>query len=621
MKWLIHIILLIGLAAGVNAQDDSTKTVELENIVIHGNRIQVPFKESSRNISVITNLEIQRMPVKSIPEILSYVPGVDIRQRGPVGVQADIGIRGGTFEQTLVLINGVKLTDPQTGHHSLNIPVNFSNLKKIEVLKGPGARIYGQNAFSGAVNFITAVPEHRFAGIRLYGGQHQSYGGSLDVSLPADKYKQYISFSHDASDGYRYNTDFKIHNLFYQAEAKLSGGTLDILGGWSGRKFGANGFYANPNYNEQYEEVQTSIFSISYDKHIGNFIVRPRIYWRRNNDNYFFFRNNPEVYQNDHTTHVVAAEINSTWNNRLGQTGIGLEYRREGILGDWIRNGVTSKSNLDGFYRNNLGVFLEHQIKYGKFDLTPGVYITHYSDFGWNAFPGIDIGFLARPDLRLYGNLGKSYRIPTFYDMYYKSPVEEGNPYLDPEKALTFEIGVRYFKNPLSIELNWFYQDAHDLIDWLGTPLTDSTYRWEAANISDIKRNRIEIAAQLNMESLVDKKWFLKNLYLSYNFINSDLTNPVELSRYILESLRHQFIFGFNTRIISHIFLDFKTRMNQREDDLSYWILDSRLYWDKGNGPYIYIEATNLTNTRYSEVMTPMPERWFRAGIMYQLGF
>ena len=226
MKYISYTIFLISISLGVYAQDDSIRTVKLENIIIQGNRIQFPFTESSRNIAIITDLEIKSLPVASVPEILSYIPGVDIRQRGPVGVQADIGIRGGTFEQTLVLINGMKFTDPQTGHHNLNIPVNLSNLKKIEVLKGPGARIYGQNAFSGAVNLITAIPEERNAGMRFYGGQHKLFGGTLDIAFPGEKYKQYISFSHDASDGYRYNTDFKINNLFYQAEAGLSGGTI-----------------------------------------------------------------------------------------------------------------------------------------------------------------------------------------------------------------------------------------------------------------------------------------------------------------------------------------------------------------------------------------------------------
>lgn len=621
MRSFIIAFLLHWAVQSVNAQVDSTKSVQLPNLLIQGNRINIPFRESSRNISIHTDLEIRNLPVQSIPEILSYVPGIDIRQRGPVGVQADIGIRGGTFEQTLILLNGVKLTDPQTGHHSLNLPLNFSNLKRIEVLRGPGARIYGQNAFSGAVNFITSVPEQRFAGFRLYGGQHALFGGNLELSLPTEKYSQYLSFSHDGSEGYRYNTDFKINNIFYQGAANIYGGDLEITGGWTGRKFGANGFYANPSFSEQYEEVNTAFISIGYVKKTGNMIIRPRVYWRRNNDHYYFFRDNPEIYQNDHTTNVGAFEINSEWDNPLGKTGFGLEYRRESIMGNWVRGGNQTKSNLDGYKRHSFGTFLEHQFHHRRFDITPGVYLTYYSDFGWYAFPGIDIGFLVLPDLRVYSNIGKSYRIPTFYDMYYQSPVEEGNPDLEPEKALSFEVGGRYMKAPLGIELNWFYQDGYHLIDWVGTPVTDTTYFWQAANISNTTRNGIEIAVQLNMERLVDKNILLKQVHLSYNFIHSDLTSGAEYSRYVLENLRHQLIAGLNTRLVSQIFLELKARMIQREGKPLYWVADSRLYWEKEKSPYIYLEATNLTDAKYEEVMTPMPGRWFRAGIMYRLGF
>jgi len=627
MRFIFLSIFICALSGTSFSQEDSTKTIELENVVIQGNRIQIPFKETSRNISIITAHDIANVPVQSIPELLTYVPGVDIRQRGPIGVQSDISIRGGTFEQTLVLLNGIKLSDPQTGHHMMNIPLSFSNLTRVEVLKGPGARIYGQNAFSGAVNFITTVPDERFAKVRLYGGSPKLFGGSVGISLPTKKYNQYISYSRDVSDGYnhdgefRYNTDFKINNFFYQSELDLSGGKLEIIGGLTDRKFGANGFYANPNYSEQYEEVQTSLLSVGYVKKYGNITIQPRVYWRRNRDNYFFVRGIPEVYENLHITNVGAAEVNSYWVNPLGKTGIGLEFRKETIHGDWVRGGNESKSNLDGFYRNNFGTFLEHQFRINKLDITPGVYIAHYSDFGWNAFPGIDIGYALSNDLRLYSNLGKSYRVPTFYDMYYTSPVEEGNPNLKPEEAVTFELGARYIKNAFNFEFNWFYQDAHDLIDWVGVPVTDSTILWKATNIAHIKRNGIEIAAHLNMEKLINSRIGLKNVYMSYNYINSDLDSNAEISRYILENLRQQFIFGLNARIVSNLFLDFKTRMNQREGDVSYWLFDARIYWTTGQGPYVYVEATNITNTLYTEVMTPMPDRWFRAGLVFQLGF
>ena len=336
-----------------------------------------------------------------------------------MGVQADIGIRGGTFEQSLILVNGVKMIDPQTGHHSLNLPMNFDNIERIEVLKGPGARIYGQNAFSGAVNFITRIP-NKALNVNLFGGDFGVYGGSLSLSIPVNKYKQYISLSRNASDGYRHNTDYSINNIFYQSSVNIAGGELDILGGYTDRAFGANGFYASSDYTEQYEEVQTGFLSLGYKKRSGSFMYNPRVYWRNNTDNYFFIRDMPEIYENLHTTDVAGLEINSNWENFLGVTGIGMEFRTERIHGDWVRGGVESKSNLDGFYRNNFGVFAEHKFKFGKkWDMTPGVYISNYTDFGWNYFPGMDLGYTLNEHIRLYGNIGKSYRVPNFYEMYY----------------------------------------------------------------------------------------------------------------------------------------------------------------------------------------------------------
>src|SRR5690606_7077169 len=145
-------ILLTGVCAVLffhaNAQTDTT-TQKLDEIIIQENRIQIPFSKQSRNISLVDRQQIETTPARSLPEVLTFVPGVDVRQRGVTGIQADIGIRGGSFEQTLMLLNGIKLSDPQTGHHMMNVPVPLVNVDRVEVLKGPASRIFGQNAYTG----------------------------------------------------------------------------------------------------------------------------------------------------------------------------------------------------------------------------------------------------------------------------------------------------------------------------------------------------------------------------------------------------------------------------------------------------------------------------------------
>ena len=611
-RFCMVIIMLVTICSNLYSQVDTT--IVMSDLIIYGNRISMPFAEASRNIQIISKTEIKRKPIQSIPEILTYAPGVDVRQRGPMGVQADIGIRGGTFEQTLVLMNGIKLTDPQTGHHSMNIPIPLDNVHQIEVLKGPGARVFGQNAFAGAVNFIVIAPETRKLGFRAYGGSFGSYGGHISLSMPIGNFKQYVSFNRDASDGYRYNTDYSSNNYFYQSELPAKNGKYELILGLADREFGANGFYASPDYTEQYEEVRTSMASISFETKLNNFEIKPRVYWRRNRDKYLFVRDNPNAYQNLHKTNTMGAEINASYSSALGTTGFGIEYRKEEIAGDWIRGGVESKSNLHGFGRDNFGIFGDHRIKIGRsLDVTPGIYINWYSDFGWNAFPGMDIGYNVNSKIRIYGNIGKSYRIPTFYDQYYSSPIEEGNPNLKPEEAITYEIGLRYFQKGVSIESNYFVRDASQLIDWVYDP-GDSI--WRSKNFQNITANGFEVTLDLDFQELIGSNFPLYSAFISYNGLVQNL-NDVEnnQSRYALEHIRNQVIFGADHQILGKLKNNLKMRFIDRIEQDSYLVIDDRMYYEINDKALIFVEVTNLTNQKYSEVMTPMPGRWYRAGI------
>src|SRR5690606_33802022 len=184
MKGILFGILLFAFGSSGIAQEDSIKILDLEEIIIKENRMEIPFNEVSRNIQLIRRRDIETTPARSLQEVLSFVPGVDVRQRGVGGTQADIGIRGGSFDQTLMLLNGIKLTDPQTGHHMMNIPIPLLGISSIEVLKGPGSRIYGQNAYAGAINVTTLLSRYRSLNMQVYGGDFGLRGGSFTGSLP-----------------------------------------------------------------------------------------------------------------------------------------------------------------------------------------------------------------------------------------------------------------------------------------------------------------------------------------------------------------------------------------------------------------------------------------------------
>ncbi|MEO6682107.1 MAG: TonB-dependent receptor plug domain-containing protein, partial [Ginsengibacter sp.] len=284
--------------------NDSIKT--LNEITIQSNRIQIPFSQQNRNITVIDQVVIQSLPVKSIHELLFYVAGIDVRQRGPWGTQADIRIDGGTFDQTLVLVNGIKMTDPQTGHNMMNLPVSLSAISRIEILKGAAARIYGINALNGAINIITKQPSETGVDVNVYGGSSfkkdtsnqklfAGYGVDVTASIASEKVAHFISLSHAQSSGYRYNTAFNNEKIYYQNKIDLGKArTLSFLGGYVFNDFGANAFYAAPADKDSREIVQTAIGGASEVLPMNKFwTLRPQVSYRYNQDDYIFIRKKP----------------------------------------------------------------------------------------------------------------------------------------------------------------------------------------------------------------------------------------------------------------------------------------------------------------------------------------
>ena len=347
MKKQLLSIMLLGSIVSSYAQEGVR---EIEEVFVQGKFLNTPYKKVVENVVVISEQEIKNSPAQSIDELLQQVSGLDVRRRGANGVQSDISIRGGSFDQTLILVNGIRMNDSQTGHNSMNIPVSMDNIERIEVIKGPAARRFGNNAYSGVVNIITKAKEGKNAKISAEYGDFNTYVLGASVNLGNEKFAQSLSANTTASDGYRYNTDYKISNVFYQNQLKIKNGSLGVQAGFSEKKFGANGFYASPKATEQYEEVQASIVSMFYQQKLGNFGLKSNVYWRRGQDMYLYIRNRPEVYRNMHLGNNVGGEVNASYESAIGTTGLGVELRKEFLV----------SSNLGQRDRFLTQVFFEH---------------------------------------------------------------------------------------------------------------------------------------------------------------------------------------------------------------------------------------------------------------------
>lgn len=607
MKKAFGLAVLLVFSVQLYAQTDTT-TQKLEEVLIQENRIQVPFSKQSRNISLVDRKQIEVTPARSLQEVLSFVPGVDVRQRGVTGVQADIGIRGGSFEQTLMLLNGIKLTDPQTGHHMMNIPVPLVNIDRVEVLKGPASRIFGQNAFAGAVNVITRLNDQRSLRMQAYAGDFGMKGINLAGSLPTGKYLQNVAISYDDSNGHWYNSDYKVSNIFYEGGLQLNK-DQEIRGmiAYTDRTFGANGFYTSA-FPDQWESIQTSLASLSHTYSKDRFYLNTRAYWRRNEDEFRLRRNEPSFFQNIHTSDVAAIETNGSVKSKWGTTGFGIEGRKESI----------ESSNLGNHERELFGVFLEQLVNLGeKTDVRAGLYSNYYSEYGWKHFPGAEIGFQATPAIRLYSGIGSSYRIPTYTDLYYRGPTNVGNADLTPEQALSFEFGGKWTKSNWRGELVYFNRSSQNLIEW--TRLA-STMPWQPRNFNEVIFNGVEASAYYRVNPS-GKTIQIKELMLSYNFIDAEfVATPGLESRYALTALRNQLIGGVLVGFGKKVELNTKMRYVERISQEPYFVLDMRLDFNTLGKLGFFAEASNVTNSDYIEAGTvQMPGRWFRAGFMVNL--
>lgn len=604
MKKLVFLVSALVFSLGVNAQTDTT-TQDLGEVLIQENRIQIPFSKQSRNISLVSKLQLETTPARSLAEVLSFVPGVDIRQRGVTGVQSDVSIRGGSFEQTLMLLNGIKLSDPQTGHHMMNIPVPLVNIDRVEVLKGPASRVFGQNAYAGAINVITELSDKRYARIQGYAGDFGMKGINFAGSLPVGNYKQNLAISYDDSNGHWYNSDYQVSNFFYEGGADLNDNNeLKGMIAYTDRSFGANGFYSS-SFPDQWESVQTTLASLSHTLTLNNFYLNTRGYFRRNQDEYVLKRNEPSFYQNFHTTDVYALEANGKFDTKLGTTGFGVETRKEAI----------ESTNLGNRDRVLTGIFLEQMVNFGsKVDLRAGVYSNYYSEYGWKHFPGAELGFQATTDLRLYSGYGISYRIPTYNDLYYVGPTNIGNDQLVPEQAQNFEIGAKWSKSGIFAELVYFNRSTDNLIEWT-RPNADTP--WQPQNFSEVKFNGIE--ASLNYRFSPNGRTIqIKEFNLSYNYINADLINqPGIETRYALTALKNQLIGGVLIRVGQKLEWNTKMRNVERMNQDPYFLLGMRADYNRTGKIGFFAEASNITGTDYVEAGTvQMPGRWFRAGFM-----
>jgi iron complex outermembrane receptor protein len=618
MKTTASLLFLI-LFVSAYAQDELP--IKIQEVTIQTNRIETTFDELNSAVYVITREQLELMPIQSLNEALGYIAGVDIQQRGPFGVQSDVSVRGGTFEQTLILVNGVKMSDPQTGHHNLNLPIDLDQVERIEVMKGSAARIYGINALTGAINIVTKVPKEPMVKAGIIAGDdfrsgagdapHLNFGADLGIAYGKGSYKAYTYLGHDRSSGYRLNTDYTQNKAFYQGQITGSNRQTDLMASFINNSFGANSFYAFPFDTTSWEKVNTALVSAQHKQELGNWMIKPRIYWRNNTDDYLLRRDDPSFFKNEHATNVLGGEFHTTYkNDGVGTLGLGIDIRQE-----WIRS-----SNLGDHERFNFGSFAEYRFDdlLGMIDLNVGAYLNYNSDVGVRVYPGFDIGLELTDGLKMFAEVGTGLRQPTYTDLYYNGPSNIGNPDLKPEEALSYELGFKLSSQNLIGNASFFSRRTTGLIDWVKDSLTAP---WQPQNFEEVVVTGLDLSFQVVNPNTRFYTEGISSLGIQYTYLNPDLKgDPEVISRYSLGQIQHQLIMNLDYKFANYIYHSVKARYVDRLEDDAYWLLDTRLSFMK-KGTTVFVDVQNILDTDYFESgIVPMPGRWYRLGVNFNIG-
>jgi iron complex outermembrane receptor protein len=641
---LIQLVSLSLLSKGIaqSISDSSiSKQITLDQLIITADRTPVMFEQLKRSIQVISKKEIEQMPVRNISELISYAMNTDVRSRGSFGMQADINIRGGSFDQTLILLNGMNISDPQTGHHNMDIPVDLASINRIEILKGPGARVFGPNAFNGVINIITNQKVDDQLSVSAMGGQFGLYSLSASLIKSIGKSTHNLQISKSSSEGFADNTDFKTLNLFYSGTAGKTQ-KLEYQAACMEKAFGANSFYT-PKYPDQYESTKTVFASIRYKTGFKGF--SPLVYFRRHYDEFRLFRNAvPSWYttHNYHYTDVVGSNANiyfATGNH--GKLSVGYDVRHELIrsnkLGDSLTDPIPVKGVDNAFYtlgkaRTSAGLFVEESINLNKLSVSAGLLASYLSALPGRValYPGVDAAFQLNKNFRIYGTANRTLRLPTFTDLYYNDPTSKGDPNLKPEEAISIEAGLKFNKPGIIASAAVFKRYGKNMIDWIKLQDLDP---WQAMNVTNNNVAGFESSITLKIEEFSGNKSFIKTITINYAYLKANKSSEQFMSRYVLDILKHKADLLIYHQIWRNFSASWAFSYQDREGGYLKYVNTGSETTETSYSPFlqmdlqlnyahknwmIFAEATNLLDTKYVDYgNVPQPGRWIRTGIRF----
>lgn len=655
-----HTLLLLALLQccfPLSAQQPDT-TLELKAVRIQASRAGTSALEPGRSVQVIDAEAIRQAPVRTLDELLEFALGMDARVRGPLGMQTDLSQRGGTFEQTLVLLNGIPLTDPQTGHHTMNLPLTLDQVERVEVLPGGASRVFGPKAFSGAINIVTKVAANNALTASAVGGEHGLWETNLSGRATVARQRMAASLQRAGSDGYIPNSDFRALRSFAQLEGEQGKLSWQLFGGLNNKAFGGQNFYTS-SFPDQFEETRTRFAggALAFRSEHWHAWIKP--YYRRNHDRFELFREGPGWYQREESYFILGTDTAPSWytghnyhrtdvwgsqfnlSRVLGThtVSIGADYRDERVRSNVLGEPLGSSESVAGEpsfaqftrggERQEINAYLEDQWQSSRWSVTAGALLAHSSQFGTRLFPGVDLAFRATDQIRLFANANQSVRYPTYTDLYYNRGGAIGSKDLRPESCLQGEVGARLSEKFVSAQAAVFVRRADDLIDWIRNSGETVT---RAANITAATFYGADVTVSLRARAWLGDELPFELVRVNYSYVNCDTASNQFESNYALDFLSHNLSVSLLQSLGKRFSINWIARFQDRRGgylkpgsttETSYpaiVTLDTRLRY-RTKRLETFVDLSNLFNAQYVDFgNVPQPGRWMRVGVAVAVG-
>ena len=616
-----------------NMKKPEMELQELEEVMVTASRIETPVNQTAKLVTVLTKEQIQQAPVQSIQDLLVYAANIDLVQRSGHGVQADISIRGGSKDQTAILLNGVNLSNSHTGVYSLDIPVNLSDIERIEIIHGPSALIYGTSAFAGGINIITKKRVDAKAYARLESGMHDLRGMELRGATQLGIATTSLSAGYSSSDGHTDNTDYDLYNLLLQTRLQFDENSkLDLNLGYNDKKYGANSFYTGA-YPNQYDHTTRYIGSLKGEFGTTLKFV-PILYWFRHHDVFELVRGT-DTGKNHHRGDTYGANLILQYTSILGTTSLGGEVRREDIMSNVLGKPMSKPHGKYKKYddRINSSATLEHTAQFNHFTLSAGVLMNHTTlENGLKFYPSASIAYRPTNEINIYTTWGKSTRMPSFTELYYTTETHVANEGLKPERSQSLDLGVKYKNSFISAYATGFLMWGRNIIDWVRREGEDGKIISASWNHTELDTQGVEMGVSFRLGEALPILGQNAALSLNYTRMHQDCDTKGENSLFKLNYLRDKFTTTFNHQIYKGFSAGWYFRFQKRMGGYANYVdavdvgiapykpfstLDLRLNYQYEDLA-LHLNLNNLYDTKHNDVgVIPQPGFWLTGGISY----